>query len=56
MANVVIIGAGFAACTAVKTLRKQGYRETITLVAPRAIWGCAPLPMRSSARDSTPSA
>jgi sulfide:quinone oxidoreductase len=36
MSNVVIVGAGFAACTAVKTLRKQGYRETITLVAPRA--------------------
>ncbi len=36
MSNVVIVGAGFAACTAVKTLRKQGYRDTITLIAPRA--------------------
>ncbi len=36
MSNVVIIGAGFAACTAVKTLRKQGYRDKITLIAPRA--------------------
>ena len=36
MSNVVIVGAGFAACTAVKTLRKQGYRENITLIAPRA--------------------
>ncbi len=36
MTNVVIVGAGFAACTAVKTLRKQGYRDKITLIAPRA--------------------
>jgi sulfide:quinone oxidoreductase len=36
MTNVVIIGAGFAACTAVKTLRKQGYRDKITIIAPRA--------------------
>lgn len=36
MTNVVIVGAGFAACTAVKTLRKQGYKDKITLVAPRA--------------------
>jgi sulfide:quinone oxidoreductase len=36
MPNVVIVGAGFAACTAVKTLRNQGYRDEITLIAPRA--------------------
>jgi sulfide:quinone oxidoreductase len=36
MKNVVIAGAGFAACTAVKTLRKQGYCDRITLIAPRA--------------------
>lgn len=36
MSNVVIVGAGFAACTAVKTLRKQGYRDKITLISPRA--------------------
>ncbi len=36
MKNVVIAGAGFAACTAVKTLRKQGYSDKITLIAPRA--------------------
>ena len=36
MTNVVIAGAGFAACTAVRTLRKQGYDDKITLIAPRA--------------------
>lgn len=35
MSNVVIVGASFAACTAVKTLRKHGYRDDITLIAPR---------------------
>lgn len=36
MPHIVIIGAGFAACTAVKTLRKKGYQGKISLVAPRA--------------------
>lgn len=36
MSHIVIAGAGFAACTAVKTLRKQGFKGKITLVAPRA--------------------
>lgn len=36
MSHVVIAGAGFAACTAVKTLRKYGFEGRISLVAPRA--------------------
>ncbi len=36
MQHIVIAGAGFAACTAVKTLRKKGFNGKITLVAPRA--------------------
>ncbi|MDM8545803.1 NAD(P)/FAD-dependent oxidoreductase [Candidatus Venteria ishoeyi] len=36
MQNTVILGAGFAALTAVKSLRKQGYRDKITLLAPKA--------------------
>lgn len=36
MKNVVVVGAGFAACTAVRTLRKRGYADKITLIAPRA--------------------
>lgn len=36
MPHVVIVGAGFAACTAVKSLRKRGYNGEISLVAPRA--------------------
>jgi len=35
MTHVVIAGAGFAACTALKTLRKNGYKGKITLIAPR---------------------
>ena len=35
MTQVVIAGAGFAACTAVKTLRKNGYNGKITLISPR---------------------
>ncbi|MBC8212581.1 MAG: FAD-dependent oxidoreductase [Gammaproteobacteria bacterium] len=35
MAHVVIAGAGFAACTAIKTLRKNAYSGKITLIAPR---------------------
>ena len=37
MYNIVILGSGFAGLTAVKTLRQQGYQETITLVAPRPV-------------------
>ncbi len=33
--HIVILGSGFAACTAVKTLRKQGFQGDISLVAPR---------------------
>lgn len=36
MKHIIIAGAGFAACTAVKTLRKQGFKGKISLVAPRA--------------------
>ncbi len=36
MHHIVIAGAGFAACTAVKTLRKNGFEGRISLVAPRA--------------------
>lgn len=36
MAHIVIAGSGFAACTAVKTLRKQGFSGKISLIAPRA--------------------
>ncbi len=35
MSHIVIVGAGFAGCTAVKTLRKHGYSGRISLVAPR---------------------
>ncbi len=36
MTDIVIIGSGFAACTAVRTLRSNGYRGNITLVSPKA--------------------
>ncbi|MCP4075008.1 MAG: FAD-dependent oxidoreductase [Gammaproteobacteria bacterium] len=36
MPHIVIVGAGFAACTAIKTLRKKGFIGKISLVAPRA--------------------
>lgn len=36
MTDIVIIGSGFAACTAVRTLRRGGYRDGITLISPRA--------------------
>ncbi|MDJ0881335.1 MAG: FAD-dependent oxidoreductase [Gammaproteobacteria bacterium] len=36
MSHIIIVGAGFAACTAVKTLRKKGFNGKISLVAPRA--------------------
>lgn len=32
--HIVILGAGFAGLTALKTLRKRGYRDLITLVSP----------------------
>jgi len=35
MSQIVIIGAGFAGLTAIKTLRKQGNRDSITLISPR---------------------
>lgn len=34
--NITVIGAGFAALTAVKTLRKRDKNSEITLIAPRA--------------------
>ena len=36
MSHIAIVGAGFAACKAVKTLRKQGFEGRISLLAPRA--------------------
>ena len=36
MSHIVIVGAGFAACTAIKTLRKEGFSGKISLIAPRA--------------------
>lgn len=35
MSEIVVIGTGFAGCTAVKSLRKQGYEGEITLISPR---------------------
>ena len=35
MSHIVIVGSGFAGCAAVKTLRKLGCREAITLVSPK---------------------
>ncbi len=35
-AHIVILGAGFAALTAVRELRRRGVRSPITLVAPKA--------------------
>ncbi len=35
MSHIAIIGSGFAACTAVKTLRKEGFDGRISLLAPR---------------------
>lgn len=34
MAKTLIIGSGFAGCTAVRTLRKQGYGDDITVLSP----------------------
>ncbi len=36
MSHIVIAGSGFAACTAVKTLRKRNFSGKISLIAPRA--------------------
>ncbi len=36
MSKIVVVGSGFAGCTAIRTLRKEGYRDAITLVAPKA--------------------
>lgn len=35
MPHIVIAGAGFAACTAIKTLRKNGFNGKISVIAPR---------------------
>lgn len=40
--KIVILGAGFAALTAVKTLRKKRFSGAITMVAPRAIFSYLP--------------
>jgi sulfide:quinone oxidoreductase len=37
MPQIVIIGSGFAGLTAIKTLRKQGSSDPITLISPRPI-------------------
>ncbi|MCB1865339.1 MAG: FAD-dependent oxidoreductase [Chromatiales bacterium] len=34
MRQIVIVGSGFGACTAVRRLRKRGWREDIAVVAP----------------------
>jgi sulfide:quinone oxidoreductase len=60
MARIVILGSGFAALSTVKALRKQGYRETLTLVSPKAelffypslIW--VPAGLRSEADLTVP--
>lgn len=36
MSKIVIVGSGFAGCTAIRTLRKEGYRDAVTLIAPKA--------------------
>lgn len=35
MSHIVIVGSGFGSCTAVKTLRKEGFDGQITVVAPK---------------------
>ncbi len=55
MEEIVIIGAGFAGLTAVRTLRKEGYKSNIKLIAPQkkfiyipsAIW----IPSRRRKRE-----
>jgi len=36
MKNTTILGSGFAALSAIRTLRKQGYQGRISLIAPKA--------------------
>jgi sulfide:quinone oxidoreductase len=36
MSKIVIVGSGFAGCTAIRTLRQEGYRDAITLISPKA--------------------
>lgn len=35
MTRIVIVGSGFAGCTAIRTLRKNGYKDEITLISPQ---------------------
>ena len=37
MSQIMIIGSGFGGLTAVRTLRKQGCRDPITLISPRPV-------------------
>jgi sulfide:quinone oxidoreductase len=37
MPPIVILGTGFAGLTAIKTLRKLGYRDAITVISPRPV-------------------
>ncbi len=37
MSQTVVIGSGFGGLTAIKTLRKQGYRDEITLISPKPV-------------------
>ncbi|MEK7990738.1 MAG: FAD-dependent oxidoreductase [Thiotrichaceae bacterium] len=37
MHKIVVLGSSFAALTAIKTLRKQGWKEPIILIAPRPV-------------------
>ncbi len=40
--QIVILGAGFAALTAIKTLRKQRFSGSITVISPRATFAYLP--------------
>ncbi|TNF91502.1 MAG: NAD(P)/FAD-dependent oxidoreductase [Gammaproteobacteria bacterium] len=35
MTNIVVVGSGFAGCTAVRTLRRQGFDGVITVISPK---------------------
>lgn len=35
MSHIVIVGSGFASCTAIRTLRKKGFNEKITVISPK---------------------
>jgi len=37
MPQIIVLGTGFAGLTALKTLRQQGYRDSITMVSPQPI-------------------